>query len=400
MTERPRSRHLAAAVAAGILLLVAGLRLAHAGTTVPIGYVEITDDPRYDDKWAYAGLLLAPGGRPVAGAELALDDININGQAFNLQFALQKAEAPDAKGMIAAIQKLEQADNVHLFLIDAADAILTEVAKALRDAPVLLLNVSAESDGLRAEACQPNLLHTIPSYAMRMDALAEFLTAKKWRQVLVLQGPLPDDAVLAAAFDRSAKKFGLEIADTRKFRIGNDPRNRDQDNLALLTSGVDYDVVFVADSDGEFGRYLPYATQLPRPVVGTAGLTAVAWYWAFESYGAAQLTRRFYRHAKRQMQEADWAAWVAVRALGDAVMHTHGADVAAVGRYLRSDSLALDGSKGTALNFRSWDNQLRQPILLADSNWVVAEAPLPQFQHATNNLDTLGIDKPESKCHF
>ena len=163
MIERPWSRHLGAGLAACLLVLVAGLRLAHADAPVPIGYVEITDDPRYDDKWAYASLLLAPGGRPVAGAELALDDININGQAFNLQFALQKAEAPDAKGMIAAIQKLVQDANVHLFLIDASDAILAEVSKVRRYASWRWCKGAAESDALRAGSCQPNLLHTIPS---------------------------------------------------------------------------------------------------------------------------------------------------------------------------------------------------------------------------------------------
>jgi ABC transporter substrate binding protein (PQQ-dependent alcohol dehydrogenase system) len=60
----------------------------------------------------------------------------------------------------------------------------------------------------------------------------------------------------------------------------------------------------------------------------------------------------------------------------------------------------LDGFKGNRLNFRPWDNQLRQPLLLATHNWVVERAPLEGFLHQTNNLDALGFDKPESKCKF
>ncbi|HYM29856.1 MAG TPA: ABC transporter substrate-binding protein [Candidatus Cybelea sp.] len=394
-------RRAAAWIGAALLLAVWTIAApAFAGTTLRIGYLGLTDDPRYDDKWAYAGLLLSPGGRPDAGAELGIDEINLNGQPFGLEFALEKAEAADAAAMVAAANSLKELKGVQVFLIDAPDAVTADVAKMLRDKPYVLLNVSAESDELRAGACQGNLLHTIPSRAMRMDALAEFLLAKKWRQVLVLQGPLREDAALTEAFQHSAAKFGAKIVEMRKFVLGNDPRARDSDNLALLTGGADYDVVFVADTDGEFGRYVPYATQLPRPVVGTAGLAPVAWSWAFERDGAPQLLRRFQRKTGRQMQSADWAAWIAVRALGEAAMRTASADFGKIAAYLKSPQLSLDGYKGASLSFRPWDNQLRQPLMLADSNWVVATAPLPQFQHATNNLDTLGFDKPESKCHF
>ena len=55
-------------------------------------------------------------------------------------------------------------------------------------------------------------------------------------------------------------KFGLEIADRRPFELTNDPRRRELSNVALLTGGVDYDVVYVADAVGEFARFVPYAT--------------------------------------------------------------------------------------------------------------------------------------------
>jgi hypothetical protein len=41
---------------------------------------------------------------------------------------------------------------------------------------------------------------------------------------------------------------------------------------------------------------------------------------------------------------------------------------------------------------------MRQPILLATADAVIGEAPLKGFENQTNNLDTLGEDKPESKC--
>ncbi|PMX97398.1 branched-chain amino acid ABC transporter substrate-binding protein, partial [Pseudomonas sp. GW460-13] len=75
----------------------------------------------------------------------------------------------------------------------------------------------------------------------------------------------------------SARRFGIAWSAQRAFRLSNDPRERDQANLGLLTGGVDYDVGVVADADGDFARGVPYATLLPRPVVGASGLGAQAW---------------------------------------------------------------------------------------------------------------------------
>ena len=63
--------------------------------------------------------------------------------------------------------------------------------------------------------------------------------------------------------------------------------------MALVTAGANYDVVYIADSDGEFARYSPYQVNDPRPVVGAAGLTAQAWHWSWERSGAPQVNARF-----------------------------------------------------------------------------------------------------------
>ena len=58
----------------------------------------------------------------------------------------------------------------------------------------------------------------------------------------------------------------------------------------------------------------------------------------------------------------------------------------------------MDGAKGVQLSFRTWDGQMRMPIVLATHNAVIAEAPLDGFLHETNTLDTLGTDEPEQQC--
>jgi ABC transporter substrate binding protein (PQQ-dependent alcohol dehydrogenase system) len=67
---------------------------------------------------------------------------------------------------------------------------------------------------------------------------------------------------------------------------------------------------------------------------------------------------------------------------------------------MRSDRFELAAYKGARLSFRSWDGQLRQPVLLADARSLVSVSPQPGFLHQFSELDTLGIDKPETKCRM
>jgi ABC transporter substrate binding protein (PQQ-dependent alcohol dehydrogenase system) len=156
----------------------------------------------------------------------------------------------------------------------------------------------------------------------------------------------------------------------------------------------------VADEQGLFGEYLEYRTWLARPVVGTQGLIASAWHKTHEQWGAAQIQNRFQALAKRSMEEQDYGAYLAVRAIGEAATRTKSNELDTISRYLRSAQFTLQGYKGNPLSFRSWDGQLRQSILLVAPRSFVASAPIEGFLHPKTELDTLGFDQNESMCHF
>jgi ABC transporter substrate binding protein (PQQ-dependent alcohol dehydrogenase system) len=386
------------ALAAGAL--AAGNEAASEVAPMPIGYLEITGDERYDQNRSYAGIQVRRRWRPVAGAELAVRGSRVLRRALKLEFSLERGAAETAAELVSVIERLAAERGVRFFLIDAPAEALTAVAEGTRGRELLLFNVSEAADVLRGAQCQAHLMHVIPSHAMLTDALVQYLAAKRWRDVLVLKGPLAEDAALVRAFENSARRFGVRLAGIRDFVLSNDPREREKNNVVLLTQGVDYDAVFLADTEGEFGRYVPMQTALPRPVIGTEGLIAAAWHWSWERHGAPQLNQRFDKHAKRRMQGADWAAWAAVKAIVESVVRTGSTDFAAVGAYLRGDKLTLDGYKGNPASFRPWDNQLRQPILLHTHNAVVERAPLEGFLHPTQNMDTLGYDRGDGMCRF
>ena len=371
----------------------------YAAQTLSIGYVQQSDDPRYDDKHMTAQFLGQALGRPYEGAEVALKEVKFHGQNAGVEFALESAEAATAAELIKQVETL-QAKGVRFILSDLPAATLSEVASAFKGKDVVFFNVSAPDDSLRQAQCQAVVFHTLPNHAMQADALVQYLVAHKWKQVLVLEGEAPEDKLLTAAFERAAKRYGAEIVAKRPFVLGNDPRERDKNNIALLTGGEDYDVVYIADSHGEFARNAAYQTLLPRPVIGSEGLNALAWNWAWERHGAPQVEKRFEKKAERRMSDPDWAAWMAVKAVATAVQQTHGADFVKLRDFLTAPDTTLDGAKGNASSFRPWDHQLRQPLLLSTHNWVVDRAPLEGFLHQTNNLDTLGFDERDSQCKF
>lgn len=383
----------------GLLVAAVVSAAAMAADTLTLGYLALERDARYDDKRLHFRNLAQPLGVPLAGAEVAMRESRFVGQALGVSFALESVRAADAAGLLAELERLHAA-GVRFFLVDAPAPVVVELARATRGRALRLFNVSAPDDALRQEMCQPHLLHTVPNHAMQADALAQYLVSKKWRNVLLLEGPLAEDKLIADAFAQAAQRFGLKLVDRRAFVLSNDPRQRDQGNVALLTTGPDYDAVFVADSDGEFARSVPYRIIRPRPVVGSEGLVAAAWHWAWERHGAPQLNSRLERQAKRRMADPDWAAWIAVKAVVEAVVRTESTDFETVAAYVGGEEIILDGFKGNRLSFRPWDNQLRQPMLLATHNAVIERAPIQGFLHQHNNLDTLGFDRRDSRCSF
>lgn len=371
---------------------------AQARPPFVLGFLSQADDERYSPPVLQKGFPDAPAGRSAAAAQLALND-----SLFNLQIAgwgetrLVAREAADAGGLAAALQALLQQGARHVVLeLPAASVAAVAGLPAAREA--ILFNAAAPQDALRGAQCAPHLLHTLPSHAMQMDALAQLLVARKWPRPLVLHGPLAGDALLLAAFQRSARRFGLRPVAVRPFKLSNDPRERELGNVRLLTAERDYDAVVVLDTQGEFARDTVYRTVLPRPVLGSNGLVAQAWSPWWERHGAPQLSRRFLRRAQRPMGSYDWAAWMAARAAAEVASSFNKASVAQQLQALRQGAVALDGYKGQRLTFRAWDGQLRQPLLLAHGNGVADVAPLEGFLHPRTTLDTLGHDAPESAC--
>jgi len=367
---------------------------------VPIVYVELAEDQRYEPVRAYGRVVLEARDHPFAGAQAGLEDARALSRSSGAEHQLSRVTARSAQEMSAAVLKAVD-EGVNFFLVDAPADVLRVVAAAVKGRDVLLFNVSAPEDSLRRDLCAREVVHTMPSRAQLMDGLTQFLVSRKWRDYLVLRGPRPGDLEMAAAFERSAKKFGARIVATRDFTPGTDPREREKNNVGLLSAiNRDWDVTFVADMDFDFAREVSYRTIRPRPVVGSIDLEPLAWHWTWAHNGAPQLNTRFMRlSGGRHMGSADWSAWMAVKIIAQSALRTKSTDFKIRRTFILKEGY-FDGDKGEAMSIRPWDHQLRQAVLLASPFSVIAAAPMEGFLHQRDVLDTLGDDEPETSCRL
>ncbi|MDJ0629909.1 MAG: ABC transporter substrate-binding protein [Rhodobacter sp.] len=333
----------------------------------------------------------------IAGATVGLKDNATTGRFMGHNYELTVTRVEPGGDFLAAARAA--LTETSLIVLDAPAAAQLAIADLPEAAGALLFNASAPDRALRDADCRANLLHTLPSDAMRTDALAQFFVKKRWDDLALITGTNPADQSYAADLKASLAKFGLDVNSEKTWAFDADMRRNAAQEVPLFTQDLrDHDVLLIADEIHDFGRYVLYNTWDPRPVAGSEGLTATAWSPVVEQWGAAQLQSRFEDAADRGMAPKDYAAWAALRAIGEAVTRTGSGDTATLRAYILGDAFELAGFKGRPLNFRPWNGQLRQPIPIVHPRALVAQAPLEGFLHQRTELDTLGLDEPESHC--
>jgi ABC transporter substrate binding protein (PQQ-dependent alcohol dehydrogenase system) len=342
----------------------------------------------------------------IQGARIALEEDNRTGRLVGQDYKLLEAIVPKDGDVVAKAKEL-LATGHGLIVADLEAPDLNAVADLPEARSAVLFDIRTSDDVLRQEQCRANVFHIGPSWAMRADALAQYLVWKKWRRWFLVVGKTPADQGYAAAIRRSAARFGGKIVGETVYGFDAGSRRTDtghqqiQTQMPMLTQGVpDHDVVIVADEADVFGDYMLFRTALPRPVAGTHGLVAVAWHRSFEEYAGTQMQNRFEKKTGRIMTERDYTGWLAVRIIGEAVVRTGRNTPADVRAYILSDKFEVAGFKGQGMNFRNWDLQLRQPILIAGPRALVSISPQEGFLHPKYLTDTLGFDAPETKCRL
>jgi len=339
----------------------------------------------------------------IAGAHLAIEDNNTTGKFLNQHFTLEDVRIKPGDDVAKVATDLA-GRNDYIITDLPADALL-KAADALHDRGTLLLNAGAIDDRLREQDCRANIVHVAPTRSMLADALGQYLVWKQWKRWLLVVGSHDPDKLYADALRRAATRFGAKIVQERTFEDTGGARRTDsgvtliQRQMPVFTQQAPaYDVLVAADESQVFADYLPYRTWDPRPVAGSAGLVPTSWDAAHDQWGAVQIQNRFMKLNMRHMTALDMQAWTAARMIGEATARTNSGDRTKVVAFLKGPNFSVAAFKGTRLTLRDWNLQLRQPILLADGRMVVSVSPQEGFLHQVSELDTLGVDRPETKC--
>lgn len=342
-----------------------------------------------------------PADVGVAGARIAMKDNATTGRLTGQAFTMDESLLDKSQSAIDAAKALVD-KGAGLIVADLPADDLLAVSDALKGRDATLLNIGAQDDRLRNADCRANIDHFAPSRQMLTDALAQFLAAQHWRNVFMVVGLDPADALYAEAMRRSVKKFGLKLTGDKPWTFGPLGRQRADGPIHadafVFTRGVDADMIVVADEAGNFGDYIQYHTAEPKLVGGTQGLTPATWARVLDAWGSAQLQNRFVHTNNRPMRALDYQAWTAIRAIGEAASRAQSTSPKAIGDYMLRSDFAIAAFKGVPVSLRPWDRQLRQPILLVQPKMLVSLSPQPGFLHPVTPLDSLGSDEPESGC--
>lgn len=337
-----------------------------------------------------------------AGAGLGNEDNQTTGSFLGHAFAMETAVS-SPEDLDKSVDDLVGKGLKYLVVLGHGEDVLKVADRA--GPGVLVFNAGAPETALRDAQCRSNLLHVAPSRAMLADALAQFLMWKRWPRWFLIEGSNPPDTELAEAYRRAAMKFGARIVEERMFEDTGGSRRADsghvqvQRQIPVFTQeAAEHDVIVAADESDVFALYLPFHAWTARPVGGSGGLRPVAFHAAHEAWGATQFQRRFEKQSGRYIQEEDYNSWVALRVIGEAVTRAQSDDPEVLKRYILSDAFELAAFKGQKVTFRSWNGQMRQPVLLTDSKITVSVSPQEGYLHHRSPLDSLGIDEAESAC--
>ncbi len=219
---------------------------------------------------SYAEPIITDKG--IQGARLSVDESKKSGAFVGRDFALDEEIVPKNGDVVAKAKEI-LAKGDALIVADLEPKDLLAVADLPEAKNSIIVNIRSSTEALRQEDCRSNVFHIIPDWAMRADALAQYLIWKKWPRWFVLTGDTPEDKDFVAQIERAAKRYGGKIVEKRVYNFPPGARNLDsghqqvQAQMPMATEGApDYDMLIVADTAEAFGDYLPFRTYEPRPV--------------------------------------------------------------------------------------------------------------------------------------
>ena len=166
-------------------------------------------------------------------------------------FDLVEAIVPENGDVVAKAKEILKNRDA-LIVADLEPEDLLAVADLPEAKNSVIMNIRSSAEALRQEECRPNVFHIIPDWAMRADALGQYLIVKKWPRWFVLRGDSAADKDYLAQVERTAKRYGGKIVGEVVYPFPPGSRNLDsgyqqvQAQIPMVTEQApDHDVIWV-----------------------------------------------------------------------------------------------------------------------------------------------------------
>ena len=386
---------------------------SYEGMPIKIGHL-IGDTGPFEDKGEYAAM----------GSRLALEEANVLAGFFGKRFTLVSESFNQSEMATQKAVKLIKEDKVVAIVGNLDDQSARSISEVTQMHRVPFFNCSSTAGNLRGVDCHRYTFHIEASAAIYVSAIGHWLIHK---ENLTQWYFLTDDSPGNISIYEQAQKF---LKKENGEEIGHEMVPTESPDYRLAFKKIkraNPEAVFaILNSEDQINFLKQYKKRgLPFQVVSVkmdmvklwkaevkdlTGVWPTLWYHELFRYSARELNNRFFRRFNKPMECVAWANWAAVKMIGEAVIRTQSTEGKKLIEYLENKP-PFDGHKGSALTFRSWDHQLKQPLHLVtpraepgERKWdileIVTPVPIPGIKADGNSLETLGGSHSESQCQL
>ena len=357
------------------------------------------------------------------GASLGEQEVNLQAGYVGKRLRILFATGGRSSEVVAKAEQLISEHGVHALMGSVSGAATIKLSQLAQERGLVFFNIGSDVDSLRGAKCQPNTFSIGPSLTMRVRALGQWVLVKKeWSRWAILTGESRTEGRLARAAAVYLEANGGSVAG--EISLSEAEAHAPEPILSRLAA-LNPDFVYLAVT-GEAQQLILEAYRaagIETPIGGaqaewvrfgraTGGMTgywSAGWSHLNRIFGASELNNRYVDFAGIPMTERAWSAWAGVKILGESMLRAEDTSAEGLAAHLRKN-LQFDGYMGRALNFRPWNQQLRQSMVVlrvnSGSPWNGWDALVPESSVPLrglpgwrgNPLDSLGYTADETEC--
>jgi branched-chain amino acid transport system substrate-binding protein len=318
----------------------------------------------------------------VAGAQLALEEVNRNGGILGRQAQiLIEDSANDIAVGVAKTRQLIDRDRVEFILGDVNSAVALATMRVTAERRKLHIVTGGHTDEITGRQCSWNVFRICKTTTMEANAIADTLVEKFGKRWYFLTPDYVYGHALQAAFERKLREHGGVWAGD-VLPLGTVDYSRSLLNAATYRPDVLIDLMGGQDQANSLEQIVRYRLSQDMAVGGALyelesimdvsdaariGWWTMEWWWdqpdisEVKAFDATIRTR-----SGRAASARNWFGYAAVHTLARVANQEKSLNPVALARALQGYTLPPDVALGEPAFFRARDHQLMSPVFVGE----------------------------------